>query len=128
MQDQLSFIDFIVSIWSCLNFIAQKMLLKNVLFFLNIQLFFISAWGMFQDTLQITKTVDLGFFVWWHIKLFSLFNAKVIWVEEQYWYYLTYSLAGNGGSELFPSVWVWSECYSTTGVWIHSLWGCSSSH
>ena len=28
----------------------------------------------------------------WHINLCGLFNAKIIFVEEQQWYYLTHSL------------------------------------
>ena len=36
-----------------------------------------------------------GFFVWWHINLFRLFNAKAILLKEQ-WYYLTHKLEDKG--------------------------------
>ena len=35
--------------------------------------------------------VWFGFFVWWHINLCRLFNAKAIILKEQLWYYLIYS-------------------------------------
>ena len=40
--------------------------------------------------------VWFGFFVWWHINLYRLFNAKTILTEEQLWYYLTFSWKDKG--------------------------------
>ena len=37
-----------------------------------------------------------GSFVYWHINLCRLFNAKAIFLEEQYWYYLTHSWEDKG--------------------------------
>ena len=45
--------------------------------------------------------VWFGFFVWRHIKLCRLFNAKEILLEEQPWYYLTHSWK-NKGFHTFP--------------------------
>ena len=33
-------------------------------------------------TFTVSKVIDPGFFVWWHINLRGLFNAKCIHVEE----------------------------------------------
>ena len=40
--------------------------------------------------------VSFGFFVYWHINLCGLFNAKAIIIEEQQWYYLTHSWEDKG--------------------------------
>ena len=37
-----------------------------------------------------------GFFVWWHINLWSLFNTKTILLEERYWYNSTHSWEDKG--------------------------------
>ena len=42
-----------------------------------------------------------GWFVWWHINLCMLFNAKAILLEEQWWCYLTHNW-GDKGVHTFP--------------------------
>ena len=49
---------------------------------------------------------DLAFFVYRHINLHGLFNAKTILIEEQQWYSLTYSW-GIRGFIPFPGVLFW---------------------
>ena len=61
-------------------------------------------------------------FVWWHIKLRGLFNAKAKLVEEQKWYYLTYSSVGKG---FIPFPKSESKRNGFTGVRTHFVRGYS---
>ena len=52
-----------------------------------------------------------GYFVYWHINLCWVFNAKAILEEEQQWYYLTNSYGRIRGFIPFPRVLVWKWTY-----------------
>ena len=56
-----------------------------------------------------------GDFIYWHINFCRLFNAQVLLLEEQEYYYLTLSWEDNG-IHTFPK----SECISATGVRTHN--------
>ena len=50
---------------------------------------------------SIEGEISISFF-WWYISLFRLFNAKGTHLEEQEWYYLTYSWEDKGGVHTSP--------------------------
>ena len=73
---------------------TEKIWHKNDIYFSLIQNCknYVQKWYLLWSN---PKRIPEGFgLVWWHINLCGLFNAKVILVEEQQWYYLNHSWGG----------------------------------
>ena len=76
---------------------------------------------------RITKLKSKVWFLWWHMDLRGLFNAKAILLEEQWWCYLTHSWEDKGVHTSHKGYLSESKRNSATGIRTRLLRFCCPS-